>query len=161
MDAVPDSEDLSSICVVVVWVPWQWEALVTQKEGPKLPGWGDRSMRPGLTYGVSTPFSCINWSKGWMIWKVPQNAGVCVLNQALVAKRWLCRAQGASVPSYPVSQVLCSWEGEAELEQWVWAVVSRPNQARKSFGAYGPQCVVQVQQLGECPAGRLLLALQQ
>lgn len=37
-----------------------------------------------------------------MIWKVPQNTGVCVLNQALVAKRWLYRAQGASVS--PVTQ---------------------------------------------------------
>lgn len=40
-------------------------------------------------------------------------------------------------------------------------VIAWSNQAKKSFGAYGPQRVVQVQQLGECPAGRLLLALQQ
>lgn len=70
------------------------------------------------------------------------------------------------------SDPLCSWAFvpcserrrqslPVQLEQWVQEVVARPNQARKSFGAYGPQCVVQVQQLGECPAGRLLLALQQ
>ncbi|EOB07081.1 hypothetical protein Anapl_08884 [Anas platyrhynchos] len=57
------------------------------------------------------------------------------------------------------SDPLCSWAFvpcserrrqslPVQLEQWVQEVVARPNQARKSFGAYGPQCVVQVQQLG-------------
>lgn len=67
-------------------------------------------------------------------------------------------------PLFPGVFVPHSWKEEAEppqLERWVKNVVAGSNQAQESFGAYGPQCVVQVQQLGECPAGRLLPALQQ
>lgn len=38
--------------------------------------------------------------------------------------------------------------------EWVKNVAAGSDQAKESLGAYGAQSVVQVQQLGECPAGR-------
>lgn len=81
---------------------------------------------------------------------------LCFLSQTFMAK-YLLGAQRASVLPLLKRRHCLS----PQLERWVKKVVARSNRAKKSFGAYGPQCVVQVQQLGECPAGRLLLALQQ
>lgn len=86
---------------------------------------------------------------------------LCFLSQVFVAKHQPGPQRASVFLGISAPFLKRGGSQPPRLERWVKEVLARPNQAKRSFGAYGPQCVVQVQQLGECPAGRLLPALQQ